>query len=109
MTFIPYTIVPIAGFLLFQASGLPGGEWGSLGVGGALAGLMFYFYRMDRQASDKMHEERRIASDKMHEERNQEATAALDRNSNALQNNASTMAKVAALIEGWDRRRPTTP
>ncbi len=35
-------------------------QWGALGIGGVLAGVIFYFYREDRKASEdrlqKMHE-----------------------------------------------------
>jgi hypothetical protein len=37
--------------LLLQVADAPAG-WGALGVGGALAGVMFYFYRQDRQVSE---------------------------------------------------------
>jgi hypothetical protein len=28
-------------------------NWSALGIGGVLAGVMFYFYRIDRQASEQ--------------------------------------------------------
>lgn len=37
--------------LLQAASEVPG--WASLGVGGVLAGGMFYFYRQDRKGSEE--------------------------------------------------------
>lgn len=37
--------------LLLQTADVPNG-WGALGVGGALAGVMFYFYREDRRVSE---------------------------------------------------------
>ncbi len=39
--------------LLQATTAAPG--WASLGVGGALAGFMFYFYRQDRKASEAQH------------------------------------------------------
>lgn len=32
-------------------------SWTSLGIGGVLAGVMFYFYRRDREASEKRFDE----------------------------------------------------
>lgn len=93
VTIIPYTLVPIAGFFLFEASGLPGGDWGSLGVGGALATLMFWFYRVDRKDSEKQRDET-----------NETLVKAIDRNSNALEKHAAGVAGLQALMESNDRR-----
>ena len=48
---LPYAVPPISIGMILQAA--LGNEWASLGVGGILAGIMFYFYRLDRQQSEK--------------------------------------------------------
>jgi hypothetical protein len=53
----------VALMLLQASSDVP--SWATLGVGGALAGMMFYFYRADRKAN----EERNLQDRKANEER----------------------------------------
>lgn len=48
---VPYAAFPVAAVLFGIADGSP--SWESLGIGGVLAGVMFYFYRADRQVSEK--------------------------------------------------------
>ena len=45
--------------------GVPIPDWGTLGIGGAMASLVFFFYRQDRKAS----EDRYAADRKTSEER----------------------------------------
>jgi hypothetical protein len=66
-----YFCLPAAtlAFALFQSAVTGAPDWAGLGIGGILAGVMFWFYRQDRLAS---------------EARAAEATKALIENTKAL-------------------------
>lgn len=46
-----YQVPTVAGIVLLQATEAP--NWATLGIGGVLAGIMFWFYRQDRERSEK--------------------------------------------------------
>ena len=85
----PYVVLPLYALIypLLQTSGSSNSieYFGSLGVGGILAGVMFFFYRQDRKSTEDM------------------LKRAMDEQATALKENTTVMTRLTDIIEQYHR------